>query len=183
MKSKMISKMLVGAALLCLMTMAWLGSSSKGVHFTQAAGRGSVGCLVVAVSLILPILGYRSAKTQGDWSHPVLLAPVCSTTLLPALIMLWLFLNACLFRFQGHVFARDSAKVSVGMSKDQVLHNLGWYGRAAADRDLSWETFTFTYDVQRPWGFDDRKFLVRFRDEKVVSTEFRTGIAADSLTP
>jgi hypothetical protein len=183
MKPKMISKVLVGAALLCLMTMAWLGSSSEGVHFTQAAGRGGVGYFVVAVSLILPILGYRSAKTQGDWSHPVLLAPLCIITILPALIMLWLFLDACLFRFRGHVFARDAAKVTVGMSQDQVTHNLGTYRRSAADSNANWETFTFTYDVQRPWGFDDRKFLVRFRDKKVVSTEFRAGIAADSLTP
>ncbi len=183
MKSKIISKMLVAVALLCLVTMAWLGSSSKGVHFTEAAGRGSVGYLVVAVSLILPILGYRSVKTQGDWSHPVLLAPVCIITLLPALIMLWLFLNACLFRFRGHAFARDAAKVTVGMSQEQVIHNIGLYKRSAADSNANWETFTFTYYVQRPWGVDDRKFLVRFRDEKVVSTEFRTGVAADSLTP
>jgi hypothetical protein len=183
MKSKVISRMLVATAVLCLLTMAWLGSSGKGVHFTQAAGRGSVGCFLVAVSLILPILGFRSVKTQGVWSHPVLLSPVCIATLLPALIMLWLFLNACFVRFRGHVFASDSAKVAVGMSQDQVIHNIGLYKSSAADSNANWETFTFTYDVQRPWGFDDRKFLVRFRDEKVVSTEFRTGIAADSLTP
>ena len=55
------------------------------------------------------------------------------------------------------------------------------FDTATGDSAGNWETFR--YYVQRPWGFDDRKFHVRFRDGKVVSAEFRTGIEADILTP
>jgi len=180
MKSKLISVILVVASLLCLLMIAGLGSM-KGVHFTEAAGRGSIGCVVVVVSLILPILGYRSAKTQAIRPRRALLSPMFITTVLPVVIILWLVLDACFFRFSGHIFPSDSMKISVGMTRAQVIQNIGTFDTATSDSAGNWETFR--YYVQRPWGFDDRKFHVRFRNGKVVSAEFRTGIAADILTP
>jgi hypothetical protein len=180
MKSKLISAMLVVAALLCLLMMAWLGSM-KGVHFTEAAGRSSVGFLVVGVSLILPVLGFRSANTEAVRLDRALLSPVFITTLLPAVILLWLVLDACFFRFPGHIFPADSTKVSVGMTRAQVIQNIGMFDTASGDMDGARETFR--YYVQRPWGFDTRKFHIRFREGKVLSAEFRTGFEADDLRP
>jgi hypothetical protein len=48
MKSRLISLMLVVASLLFLFVMALLGSS-KGLHFTEAAGDGLAGVLVLAI--------------------------------------------------------------------------------------------------------------------------------------
>ena len=181
MKTKLISAMFVVGVLLCLLTMALLGSM-KGVHFTEAAGRSSVSFLVVTVSLILPVIAFRSAKTQATHRYRALLSPrspVSIITLLPAVIILWLVVNAAFVRFPGHIFPSDSGKISVGMTREQVLQSIGSFDTATGDG--SWETFR--YYVQRPWGFDDRRFHVRFRDGKVVSAEFRNGIAADILTP
>lgn len=171
--------MLVVASLLCLLMIAWLGSI-KGVHFTEVAGRGSVGFLVVGASLILPFLGFRSVKTHRAL-HPwrALLSPAFITSFLPSVIILWLFLGACFVRFPGHIFESDSRKVSIGMTKAQVIKNVGPFDIATGDGN--WETFR--YYVQRPWGFDDRKFHIRFKGGKVVSAEFRRGIDADILTP
>jgi len=48
-----ISALLVVASLLCLFVIAWFGSF-KGVHFTEAAGRETVGLLLVCAALMLP---------------------------------------------------------------------------------------------------------------------------------
>ena len=180
MKSKLISAMLVVSVLLCLLTMMLLGSL-KGVYFTEAAGRSGVGLLVVVVSLVLPIISFRSAKTRAVRLSRAFLSPVFITTLAPAIIILWLVLDAAFVRFPGHIFPSDSSKVSVGMTREKVIQSIGTFDTATSDTAASWETFR--YYVQRPWGFDDRKFHVRFRDGKVVSAEFRTGIAGDILTP
>jgi hypothetical protein len=180
MRSKLISAMFVVSVLLCLLTMAMLGSF-KGVHFTEAAGRSSVGFLVVAVSVVLPILSFRSAKTPTGHCYRRFFSPVFITTLLPAVIILWLVLDAAFVRFPGHIFPSDSSKISVGMTRAQVIENLGMFDTASGDTDGTRETFR--YDVQRPWGFDIRNFHVRFREGKVVSAEFRTGIEADDLRP
>jgi hypothetical protein len=103
------------------------------------------------------------------------------TTLSPVVIILCLVVDAAFVRFPGHIFPSDSGKISVGMTRAHVIQTIGMFDTATSDSTENWETFS--YYVQRPWGFDDRKFHVRFRDGKVVSAEFRTGIAADILTP
>ena len=180
MKSKAISAILVVGVLLCLLTIMLLGSM-KAVHFTEAAGSSSMGLLVVALSLMLPFFAFRSAKPQPNRLQRIFLSPVFVVTLLPAVIIAWHVVDAAFARFPGHIFPSDSTKVSVGMTPEQVIRNIGQFDMATSDSASNWETFR--YYVQRPWGFDDRKFHVRFRDGKVVSAEFRTGIAADILTP
>lgn len=155
--------------------------SLKGVHFTEAAGRSSIGLFVVVVSLVLPIVSFRLAKSRATRLTLAFLSPIFITTLVPAVIIVWLVIDAAVVRFPGHIFPSDSSMISVGMTREQVIQNLGTFDTATSDSAANWETFS--YYVQRPWGFDDRKFHVRFRDGKVVSAEFRTGIAGDILTP
>ena len=129
MKSKLVSTMLVVGVLLCLLVIVLLGSN-KGVHFTEAAGRSSVGFLVVAVSLVLPIISFRSARTRVR-PHRALLSPVFITTLLPVVIILCLVVDAAFVRFPGHIFPSDSGKISVGMTRAHVTPAL----RAARTRN------------------------------------------------
>ncbi len=165
---------------MCLLTMAMFGSF-KGVHFTEAAGRSGVGFLVLGVSVVLPILCLRSARARAAQPYRALFSPVFILTLLPAVIILWLVLDAAFARFPGHIFPSDSSKISIGMTRTQVIQNIGMFDTASGDTDGSKETFS--YYVQRPWGFDSRKFHIRFREGKVVSAEFRTGLEADDLRP
>ena len=160
--------------------MALLGSF-KGVHFTEAAGSSSVGFLVVAISVVLPVLSFRSAMTRTVRPCRAFFSPMFIITLLPAVIIVWLVLEAALVRFPSHIFPSDSSKISVGMTRAQVIQKIGMFDTASSDSDGSKETFS--YYVQHAWGFDGRKFHVRFRDGKVVSAEFRTGIEADDLRP
>ena len=171
--------MLISASLLCMFVMLILGFC-KGLQFTEAIGRNPLGWLALCAGLVLPFLAFRALAARRA-SHPVraLLGPTMLISLLPVIFVLWQILYACFVRFPGHIFRSDSDKISVGMTRAEVLDKVGPFDIATGDGN--WETFR--YYVQRPWGMDKRKFHVRFEEGKVVSAEFRTGIAADILTP
>lgn len=64
----------------------------------------------------------------------------------------------------GHILAGDSTRVTLGMSRLQVMQALGRPENTTADV----ESETLTYDLERPW-WQDRPFRIVLKNDKVIS--------------
>jgi hypothetical protein len=66
----------------------------------------------------------------------------------------------------GHIKAGDPSKISIGMTKEQVIRLLGNPENVTADS----KSETLSYILERPW-WQDKPFQVKLVDGKVVSYE------------
>ncbi len=66
----------------------------------------------------------------------------------------------------GHIKAGEPSKISIGMTKEQVLRILGSPENVNADA----KSETLSYILERPW-WQDKPFQVKLVDGKVVSFE------------
>ena len=66
----------------------------------------------------------------------------------------------------GHVRAGDPSKIAIGMTKEQVIQQLGRPENVTADG----QSETLSYVLERPW-WQDKPFHVKLVDGKVVSYE------------
>jgi hypothetical protein len=64
----------------------------------------------------------------------------------------------------GHIKSGDPSKISLGMTKLEVMQALGRPENAAADAKGE----TLSYRLERPW-WQDKPFEVKLQDGKVVS--------------
>lgn len=64
----------------------------------------------------------------------------------------------------GHIKSGDPSKISLGMTKAEVMQTLGRPETVSAEGNGE----TLYYKLERPW-WQDRPFEVKFTDGKVVS--------------
>jgi amino acid transporter len=148
----------------------------KGCEFTE-----TLGSIQLIPALALPILGVLSIRTRfRSQRFRALLSSDFIVSLIPIAIIIWACTSACFIRYPGHVFESDAKKISVGMTREQVIQTIGAFNLATGTPEEHWETLG--YYIQRPIGFDRRKFHVRLRGGKVVSAEIRSGLSADDYT-
>ena len=85
-----------------------------------------------------------------------------STTLALVVLISCCFIVGC--RAPGHVKAGEPNRISVGMTKDEVIKQLGQPEHVTADGQGE----TLNYILERPW-WQDRPFRVKFVNGKVAS--------------
>jgi hypothetical protein len=148
----------------------------KGFEFTER-----LDWITLAPPLALPVLGLLSVRTKCKTQRfRALLSSNFIVSVIPITIIVCACIRACFLRYPGYIFESDARKLSLGMTREQVIQTIGSSNFATGNPEEHWETFG--YYVQRPIGFDRRKFHVRLRDGKVVSAELRSGISADDYT-
>jgi hypothetical protein len=64
----------------------------------------------------------------------------------------------------GHIKSGDPSKISLGMTKLEVMQTLGRPENVSADANAE----TLSYRLERPW-WQDKPFEVKLQDGKVVS--------------
>ena len=67
---------------------------------------------------------------------------------------------------RGHIKAGEPSRISIGMTKEQVVKLLGNPENVNADAHSE----TLSYILERPW-WQDKPFQVNLVDDKVVSYE------------
>ena len=82
----------------------------------------------------------------------------------PILLSLILFLAAC--RTAGHVYEGDPARISIGMTKDEVFRKVGKPETDTTEGNAE----ICTYTLNRPW-WQTSRFHVKFVDGKVQSSD------------
>jgi len=149
----------------------------KGLKFTE-----TLNVIKLAAALALPLLGLWCVRTRlktqrfrALWSSDFIVSAI------PIAIILGACLRACFVLYPWHIFESDSKKISVGMTREQVIQILGQFRGGGSDDDRHWETLD--YDIQRPFGRERRQFHVRLHDGKVVSTVFRDPFSVDATWP
>lgn len=79
-----------------------------------------------------------------------------------SILLLSLLIAGC--AANGHIRPGDPTKISLGMSKEQVVKALGKPEYVSADG----KTESLSYIMERPW-WQDRPFVVKMVDGKVES--------------
>ena len=173
MKFSVIRILILLSVVVCLFLMMLV---PKGCEFTE-----TLSSIKLVPALALPILGFLSIRTRfKSQRFRALLSSDFIVSLIPITIIIWACTSACFIRYPGYIFESDASKISVGMTREQVIQTIGSFNLATGTPEEHWETLG--YYVQRPIGFDRRKFHVRLRDGKVVSAEIRSGLSADDYT-
>jgi hypothetical protein len=173
MKFRVLPILVLLGVVFCLFVMMLV---PKGCEFTE-----TLGSIQLFPALALPILGFLSVRSRFTIQRfRALLSSDFIVSVIPITIIVYACISACFIRYPGHIFESDARRVSVGMTREQVIQTIGAFNLATGTPEEHWETLG--YYVQRPIGFDPRKFHVRLKDGKVVSAEFRTGISADDYT-
>jgi len=152
---------------LCLWWLMLLSGSVKGLYLIELLDC-SLGKTLITASLVLPILGFGFLKRvkQAD-SDRDLAVLALFLSLLPLICVICTFISAQFGPLPGHVYAKDTIKVSNGMTRAQVVERIGephgWTGDTNEHKVRLW------YAIQPPWwGRSGQKFYVNLVDGKVV---------------
>ena len=167
-RAKDLLALLIFGCAFCLLGLAFLSAMPpKGAYLIEKMD-SSVGLFLTGASLLLPVLGLRFVKTkQVAHSDRIVLFSGFVVSLVPAVCILWTFLSARIAPLPGHVHVSGTKHVVVGMTKAQVVHEIG------SPHASSWgeHKMRLTYDLQIAWGSSGRQFFVDLIDDKVVSTK------------
>jgi hypothetical protein len=167
-RAKDLSALLIFGCILCLLGLALLSAMPpKGAYLIEKIDSG-VGLFLTGASLLLPVLGLRFLRTK-QVAHPdrIVLFSGFVVSLVPAVCILWTFLSARFAPLPGHVCSSDTKHVTAGMTKAQVVQEIGSpHGSSWGDHKMR-----LTYDLQIEWGSSGRQFFVDLIDDKVVSAK------------
>ena len=167
-RAKDLLALLIFGCVLCLLGLAFLSiMPPKGAYLIEKMD-GGVGLFLTGASLLLPVLGLRFLKTkQVAHSDRIVLFSGFVVSLAPAVCILWTFVSARFAPLPGHVYKSDTKHVAAGMTKAQVVQEIGSpHGSSWGDHKMR-----LTYDLQIPWGSSGRQFFVDLIDDKVVSAK------------
>jgi hypothetical protein len=147
-----------------------LAGSVKGLYLIELLDC-SLGKTLIAASLSLPFLGFcflRLLRVKGATDPDRALAVLALFfSLLPLICLSYAFISAQFGPLPGHVYAKDTKKVSNGMTRAQVVERIGqphgWTSDTKEHEAQLW------YAVQPPWwGYSGQRFYVNLIDGKVV---------------
>ena len=128
-----------------------------------------IGLIVLLGLFALPILGFLSVRGHPrSLSYKMILFPAFIFSLVPPIILGCILYVMFVVPTSGHIYTRNTSKVSVGMSVVQVYQRIGLPEQMVADGHVG----TIRYILDRPFH-NDRLFDVTFVDGKVASCEIK----------
>jgi hypothetical protein len=164
-KPKQFSVFLVLVTVLCLLWLLILSVSAKGLYLIELLD-STVGKSIIVASVALPFLGFRGLREKGaPDSDRIALAAACVASLIPLICILVTFVSAQFGPLPGHVYEKDTNKITIGMTRDQVTKSIGsphgWTSDAHKERLM--------YHLQaRWWGMSGQEFYVNLLDGRVL---------------